>query len=79
MGRQFTSPTGSTIKGTVEVVYGCARISDIDENGIPVHTGESDIYYDGMETQLKDGKVLFMDQNGEEWTFDQLTAVPDDE
>jgi hypothetical protein len=81
MGRTFLSPTGARIKGTVESLPACAPISDIDEHGIPVHSGdESELFWDAMQTQVDSStdQVLYMDENGEEWTFKDLTVAPED-
>lgn len=75
---QYKSPTGALIIGTKEIVPGIALINGISEDGEPEYDGETDVDWNGQTSVLRDGKPLFVDENEEEWTFDQLT-VSDDE
>lgn len=76
---QFVSPTGSPIIGTKELIPGVALVASISETGEPEYEGETDVDWDGQRTVKRDGKILFVDDDGEQWTFDQLTKVEDDE
>ncbi|TYO65469.1 hypothetical protein FXV83_16165 [Bradyrhizobium hipponense] len=73
--KEYVSPTGSPILGTLEKLTGRAEIMGIDDNGEPVYQGGTEIFYDDQVTATKDGKMIFLDENGAEWTFDQLQPV----
>ncbi len=77
--KSYVAPTGAAIIGTVERVLGCATIAGIDPaTGEPEYDGNgTTMYWDCSETQKRDGKILFQDEAGDEWTFDQL--IPADE
>ncbi|MGR9276154.1 hypothetical protein ACU8KI_16250 [Rhizobium leguminosarum] len=76
---RYVSPNGYAIVGTAETVLATAWISEIDpETGEPEYEGGTKIYWDTQETLERDGKILFVCQNGEEWTFDQLTPYAAD-
>ncbi|MHC2249951.1 hypothetical protein [Bradyrhizobium elkanii] len=78
--KEYVSPTGSPIKGTKELLTGRCGISGIEDDGTPVHDGDGTvIFYDDQVTETKDGKTVFLDDNGAEWTFDQLTPVDEEE
>ena len=69
----FTSPTGAKVVGTKELLIGICRIADIDANGHPVHGDYgTEILWDTAETAREDGNLVYLDENGAEWTFDQL-------
>jgi hypothetical protein len=69
----FLSPNGHAIVGTAETILATARISDIDpETGEPEYEGGTDVHWDTQETLERDGHILFVCEQGEEWTFDQL-------
>lgn len=75
---QFKSPTGPTIRGTLETVSGVALVSSIDpKTGEVEYEGDTEIFWDEQKTVARDGKVIFVDTIGDEWTFDQL--VPEDD
>jgi hypothetical protein len=75
---EYKSPNGAYIKGTLETLSGVALINGIDESGEPEHCGETEIYWDEQKTVERDGKPVYVDTEGSEWTFDQLTKVEDD-
>jgi hypothetical protein len=33
------------------------------------------MFWDDTEPLTRDGKILFLDADGESWTFDQLTKI----
>jgi hypothetical protein len=43
------------------------------------YTGETEMFWDDQETIERDGKVIFVDEQGEEWTFDELVLAEDEE
>lgn len=72
----YLSPNGSPIIGTLERLSGRAEISDIDPTtGEPEYSGSTAIFYDDQETVRRDGKIVFLDDGGDEWTFDQLVLA----
>jgi len=76
----FLTPDGERIIGTLETVEARA---ELDENGVELkddgsyepHQEGSEIFYDSMRTQERDGKLLYLDVQGRTWTDDQLTFV----
>ncbi|RWB95616.1 MAG: hypothetical protein EOQ56_28115 [Mesorhizobium sp.] len=69
---RYVSPTGHDIVGTYERVYGVAHIYGIDDTGEPIYAGDTKIDWDSQVTLTRDGKQIFLDEGGDEWTFDQL-------
>lgn len=72
---RWVSPTGATVVGTMERIPGTARIVGIEDSGRPVYVGETDVDWDGQETLTRDGKLLFVDEHGTTWTFDELVRA----
>lgn len=75
--RTYQTPTGIAIRGTIERIPGIARIDGITDNGVPSYAGGTDILWDGMEPLKLRGKIVFLDEDGGTWTFDQLVPVPE--
>lgn len=73
--KNYKSPTGSDIIGTSDTVLATATIQGIEDDGTPVYAGGSNIHWDSQETRKLNGKILFLDESGCEWTFDQLIPV----
>lgn len=73
---RYRSPNGSEIVGTAEQVLATANVSGIDPHtGEPEYAGDTEIHWDTQVTLTRDRKILFVDDNGDEWTFDQLTMI----
>lgn len=74
--KSYLSPKGHRIIGTLETAEARADINGIDsETGLPEFTGESETFWDSQETKTNDeGKIIFLCEDGEEWTFDQLVV-----
>ena len=68
------SPTGSRIVGTLETIPGIATITDIAADGTPQYAGGTEVQWNCQKTVTRDGKIVFLDEDAAEWTFDQLTA-----
>lgn len=79
MAKQYLSPTGSEIIGTLERLIGRAEISGIQDDGTPKYAGETEVFWDDQTSVLRDGKRVFLDEDGAEWTFDQLKPVAEPE
>lgn len=79
-----TSPDGVPIVGTLETIQATAVVKEDsysrNEKGEILYEwfGESEIHWDTQTTQERDGKIVFIDEDGEEWTEDQLVLVDDD-
>jgi hypothetical protein len=68
----YRSPNDSVIIGTKELIPGIALISSINEDGTPNYNGGTDLLWDEQQPDLSSGKMIYVDEDGEEWTFDQL-------
>jgi cold shock CspA family protein len=73
--KTYNSPKGHAIIGTSEKVLATASISGINDDGTPVYAGGSEVHWDTQRTLTTKGKICFVCESGNEWTFDQLTAV----
>jgi len=69
---KWLSPAGSPIIGTLEHIPGIAAISDIGADGTPEYSGGTDVLWDAQTTVTRAGRLIFLDYDGAEWTFDQL-------
>lgn len=77
----WIAPDGTRITGTLEVIKGCTNgIDDIEADGTPVYDSNgTEVNWDGQEQAVdENGKPIFLDEDGYEWTFDWLTEVPGD-
>ena len=74
----WKAPNGLEITATLEKLIGTCGISDISDEGMPDYDGTgTTVDWDSQETATKDGKLIFLDSAGNEWTFDQLTKHED--
>lgn len=72
----FKSPNGHFIVGTAETVLATAWISYIDPmTQEPEYEGGTKVYWNSQETLTRNGHILFVCTQGDEWTFDQLVSV----
>jgi len=73
MPKQYVSPTGSPIQGTIERLSGICLVDGINDDGTPSYLEcGTKIFWDDQRSATKDNKILYLDENGAEWTFDQL-------
>lgn len=79
MSKEYVSPTGKPILGTLEKLTARAEITGINDDGTPEYEGDTEVFWDSQETAELDGKVIFLDEDGYEWTFDQLKPVEESE
>lgn len=82
MSKWYLSPTGARIVGTAETVLVMYTIEGINDDGTPDYgdAADSTVYWETAEQKTNaDGKPLYQDADGEEWTFDQLTLALDDD
>ena len=76
--KQFKSPTGAGIIGTLETVPGVALIAGFDpDTGEAEYEGETMMFWNDQATVKRGGKVVFVDTAHEEWTRDQLVEIPE--
>ena len=76
----WLAPNGREIVATLEKLIGTCDISDISDDGTPEHDGTgTEVDWDSQETATRDGKVIYLDDGGDEWTFDQLTKQDEDD
>lgn len=71
----YKSPNGSEIIGTSDMVPATALINGIYDDGTPSYAGSSNVDWDSQKAKTRDGKILYIDEDGNEWTFDQLVKV----
>lgn len=80
MAKAYVSPNGDPITGTMEMLFGRAHLTKIEDDGSPIYSGGTEIFWDGQTTAItKEGKLIFLDDEGNEWTFDQLLPAPEEE
>jgi hypothetical protein len=75
---RYRAPNGERIIGTLETLPSTVYIEGIDDGGFPLYAGGSSIHWDDQTPKTRDGKIIFLCDSGQEWTFDQLTKVADD-
>ncbi|AXK43954.1 hypothetical protein [Erythrobacter aureus] len=69
---------GTPIKGTLETLPGTARITEDSFKANPEgmleyeHQGGTDIDYDGQETVERDGKKMYVDEDGDAWPENEI-------
>lgn len=74
---KYTAPDGAPIVGTAETLTATSTIFGIKPDGTPEYDGSTEINWDDQKTVRRDGKIIFEDDKGREWTFDQLVKVED--
>lgn len=73
---KYVSPNGHSIIGTKERIPAVAIINGIEPDGTPIYEGSTDIDWNGQGSVYdEDGNILFVDADGDCWTFDQLTLA----
>ena len=75
--KQYRAPNGQRIIGTADLVMATAIIKGFDDTGDVVHMGESEVDWDSQKTRTRNGKPLYVCENGEEWTLDQCVSEDD--
>lgn len=77
--KNYLSPHGVPIVGTLERVDALGRISGISDKGEPDFSGDTEVFWDTQTTVRRDGEIVFLDEDGGEWLFYELTPKPDEE
>ncbi|MFP1132405.1 hypothetical protein [Asticcacaulis sp. W401b] len=70
--RTYNSPTGSEILGKMILLVGRAEIAGFTASGEPVMLDTAEVFWDCEKVATREGREIYLDRNGEEWTFDQL-------
>jgi hypothetical protein len=79
------SPTGSEIVGTLERLSGVAytspdRFQRLSDGSLYIeHAGETKVFWDGQATVRRNGKAIFVDDDGAEWNEDDVVVYDDAE
>ena len=72
------APTGARILGTLERLTARAEIAEDSFARLPngkiyfEHEGGTELFYDDMTTETRDGEMVFLDDAGHDWTSSQL-------
>lgn len=76
----YRAPNGLTINGVLERTPCSVGIESISDDGSEVeYDGNgSTMYWDHQEPVKRGGSLVFLDEDGGEWTFDQLTKIKGD-
>lgn len=74
---RYASPNGVPIDRVLETVPCGAGIKDIAADGSSVEydPSGSDVFWDDQRPVKRNGSFVFLDADGDEWTFDQLVLV----
>jgi hypothetical protein len=74
--KNYYSPKGALITGTLETVRCRALIAGIEADGTPYYAGETEVFWDEQKTVCNEkDQIIFLCEDGLEWTFDQLTPA----
>ena len=78
------SPEGTRIIGTLERLSGRAEIVPDSFRANPQggftfeYEGTTEVFWDGQETEVRDGERVFLDEEGNEFTENTLRLIPED-
>lgn len=71
---KFYAPTGKEITRILETVPAGANIEGVSEDGSTVfYSGGSDVFWDDQTPVRRENSFVYLDEDGEEWDFAQLT------
>ena len=79
------SPAGTEIIGTLDTVQARAEIIPgtfkrlADGSLDHEWEGSTEVFWDDQRTLKRDGKDIYLDDEGNEWTEDQIKLVDEDE
>lgn len=75
------APNGKCITGTLEMIPGIAQVLNVEVSldGVlePVWEGETDVDWDGQETQYEGFERIYIDADGTRWRESELVLVPE--
>lgn len=72
---QYRSPTGAMIIGLARVADVTTFVAGFRPDGTPVLEAEHQVDWSSLQDKLRHGRLLFRDEAGAAWPFDQLTRV----
>lgn len=72
---KYQSPLGALITGIRESITVTAHINGIHEEGYPEYAGSTDVHWDTQEPIKENGNLIYVDENSDVWSFDQLIKV----
>lgn len=75
---RFVSPNGVLIIGTLAKVPARVNALEYDADGIPQWDGGTELFWDEMDTVERKGSLVYIDEEGGEWAFDQLSPKLED-
>lgn len=74
--KQLYAPNGKLIIGTSELITGMARVEGFDEDGAPVFSGRTEVYWDDQKTKCgADGKIVVFDEDGNEHSIADCNVI----
>jgi hypothetical protein len=86
MTKVLVAPNDKLIRGTIEILKGCAGILGAKEgqgDGARFeldYGGTTDVWWDESKTETdENGERLFLDEEGDEWAESQLRLVDESE
>jgi len=78
----YESPTGRKIIDVIEVVRNIVAIDGIDEKGEPIYgSAGGDVDWDSQVPlrHAESGHIVYLDEAGDEWPFDKLNKIGEDD
>jgi hypothetical protein len=77
MGQLTHRETGRPIIGTSERILGIAIANSFTQDGEPDYSGSTDVDWNTQETITREGKTLYMTDDGREVTLDECDYTDD--
>lgn len=77
MKQGYVKGTDTRILGTLETVQGVALVQGFND-GRPEYLGETRVYWDTQESIQRDGKVVYLCEDGEEHSIDEIEFREED-
>lgn len=62
----YVRGTNVAIRGTLERVHGVARATGFRGTGAIDYVGDTEMWWDGAETVMRDGQRVWVDEDGDE-------------
>jgi hypothetical protein len=74
--RKYQSPTGSPINRVLETVPVVAFIDSVSADGHTVYyAGNTEVLWDEQKPVRRENSFVFLDEDGQEWDFIQLSPL----
>lgn len=79
MAKAYMSPDGAAITGTLEHLKGRSHLTEIEDDGTPVHSGGTEVFWDEQVTCTDaENNIIFLDDEGNQWAFKDLVPVSEE-